>query len=226
MASVIRNGTPTAGAVLFVDEYSSFPEPLLNRLGRGVRVVRVDEETAARKEADALRGRPTVIWFWRHTHDTSPGGFVTGLQKELSQGRTVRRYDYLPYSQPERWILYLLRGPGQPGYFYRLSEMHCEVKAVTSSNRVELRGDEQRAQVTIAALADPEQHRTLAAGVLARRARGRPYPSAALEPDQGHPQDQHDRSRLPRPTGNRNRRLSGRSTARSRTTRSSPKRAG
>jgi hypothetical protein len=123
MAAVIRNGTPTTGAVLFVDEYSSFPDPLLNRLGREVRVISVTDENAAQKEADALRGKPTVIWFWRHTHDTSPDKIEARLEKELSQNRTVRQYDYLPYSQPERWILCILRGPGQPGYFYRLTEM-------------------------------------------------------------------------------------------------------
>ena len=80
-------------------------------------------ENAAQKEADALRGKPTVIWFWRHTHDTSPDKIEARLEKELSQNRTVRQYDYLPYSQPERWILCILRGPGQPGYFYRLTEM-------------------------------------------------------------------------------------------------------
>jgi hypothetical protein len=123
MAAVIRNDTSTAGAVLFVDGYSSFPDPLLNRLGREVRVVPIDEEGTAQKEADALRGKPAVVWFWRHTHDTSPDKIETRLENELSRNRTVRQYDYLPYSQPERWILCILRGPGQPVYFYRLTEM-------------------------------------------------------------------------------------------------------
>jgi hypothetical protein len=47
----------------------------------------------------------------------------TRLEKQLGQNRTIRQYDYLPYSQPERWMLRILRGPGQPGYFYRLAEM-------------------------------------------------------------------------------------------------------
>lgn len=122
MAAVIRNRSPTAGAVLFVGEYGSFSDPLLNRLPRGVQVVPIEDENAVQKEVDALRGRPTVIWFWRRTHD--PSGMETRLEKELSQGRMVRQYDYLPYSRPERWILRLVRGPCQPGYFYRLSEMY------------------------------------------------------------------------------------------------------
>jgi hypothetical protein len=63
MAAVIRNGSPPAGSVLFVDDYSSFPDPLLNRLGGEVHVVPVADEDAAQKEVDALRGKPTVIWF-------------------------------------------------------------------------------------------------------------------------------------------------------------------
>jgi hypothetical protein len=123
MAAVIRNGSPTAGAVLFLDEYNSFPDPLLYRLRREVLVIPVDEGNAAQKEVEALRGKPTVIWFWRHTHDISPAGIETRLEKELSQNRTVQQYDYLPYSQPERWVLSILRGPGQPSYSYRLTEM-------------------------------------------------------------------------------------------------------
>jgi len=115
MAAVIRTRSPTAGAVLFVGEYGSFSDPLLNRLPRGVQVVPVEDEKAVQKEVDTLRGKGTVIWFWRRTHD--PSGIETRLEKELSQDRMVRQYDYLPYSQPERWILRLVRGPGQPGYF-------------------------------------------------------------------------------------------------------------
>ena len=123
MATRIRSGSGTSGAVLFVDAYSSFPIPLVDRLGTEVRVFPVDEDIATQEEVDALRGKPAVIWFWRHTHDTSPAGITTRLEKELSQNRTVQQYDYLPYSEPERWILRLLRGPGQPEYFYRLTEM-------------------------------------------------------------------------------------------------------
>jgi hypothetical protein len=124
MAAQIRNGSETSSAVLFVDAYSSFPIPLVDQLGSEVRVFPVDADNTAQEEVDALRGKPAVIWFWRHTHDTSPAGISTRLEKELSQNRTVQQYDYLPYSEPERWILRLLRGPGQPGYFYRLTEMH------------------------------------------------------------------------------------------------------
>ena len=64
-----------------------------------------------------------VLWFWRRTHDTSPGQFVTRLEEELSRGRGLVKHEFLPYSQPERWVLRLVRGPGEPAYFYELSEM-------------------------------------------------------------------------------------------------------
>ena len=123
MAAVIVRDSPPRGAVLLVDVYNSDPEPLLNRLGKGVRVISLDNEQAAHRELESVRPKPGIIWFWRHTHDTSPDKFVSRLEAELAQDRTVKRYDYLPYSMPERWILRLLRGPGQPEYFYRLSEM-------------------------------------------------------------------------------------------------------
>jgi hypothetical protein len=122
MAAVITHNSPHSGAVLLVDGYSSVSDPLLNRLGKGVEVISLDNEQAAEVELEEVRHKP-LVWFWRRTHDTSPDKFVSRLEAELAQRRLVRQYNYLPYSMPERWILRLLRGPGQPEYFYRLSEM-------------------------------------------------------------------------------------------------------
>ena len=122
MASVIAHDSPASDTTLFVDGYSSVSEPLLNRLGKRVRVISLDDEQSAEREMQTVRLERSV-WFWRHTHDTSPDKFVSRMEVQLAQGRSVRQYDYLPYSLPERWILRLVRGPGQPAYFYRLSEM-------------------------------------------------------------------------------------------------------
>jgi hypothetical protein len=122
MAAVITRDSPPAGAVLVVDGYSSVARPLLYRLGKGV-VISLNDEQSAERELETVRREPGTVWFWRHTHDTSPDRFVSRLEAELAQGRLVRQYDYLPYSIPERWILWVLRGPNQPEYFYRLSEM-------------------------------------------------------------------------------------------------------
>jgi hypothetical protein len=37
-------------------------------------------------------------------------------------GREVWHREFVAYSLPERWARRLLRGPGQPEYYYRLSE--------------------------------------------------------------------------------------------------------
>lgn len=123
MAAVIRKRSPAEDAVVLVDEYSSVPDPLLEQLGPGVRVIALESEQSAHRQLKDVGRRPTVIWFWRHTHDTSPSRFVSKLERDLSHGRTVTRYAYLPYTAPERWILRILRRPGQPRYFYRLSEL-------------------------------------------------------------------------------------------------------
>jgi hypothetical protein len=127
MAAVITRDSARDSAasnpVLLVDGYNSVSEPLLNRVGKGVRVISLDNEQVAEEELELVRHKPGTIWLWRRTHDTSPDQFVSRLEAELAQGRLVKQYEYLPYSKPERWILRLLRGPGQPEYFYRLSEM-------------------------------------------------------------------------------------------------------
>ena len=63
-----------------------------------------------------------MIWLWRHTDDVYPAAFVTKLEQDLSVGREVRRHEFVAYSLPERWARRLVRGPGQPEYYYWLSE--------------------------------------------------------------------------------------------------------
>jgi hypothetical protein len=123
MADVIMRDSPATGAVLLVDGYSSVADPMLDRLGKGVQVIFLNDELSARQAMEMVRHKPGTIWFLRHTNDTSPDRLISRLEAELAQGRTVKQYDYLPYSMPERRILDWLRGPGQPEYFYRLSEM-------------------------------------------------------------------------------------------------------
>ena len=126
MADVIIHDSPAQGSVLLVDGYNSVPDPLLDLLGDEVRVIPLDDEQSADRQVEAVRHKPGIIWFWRHTNDTSPDKFVSRLEAELAQGRIVKEYDYLPYSIPELWILRFIRGPGQPEYFYRLSEMRLD----------------------------------------------------------------------------------------------------
>jgi len=122
MASAIRSGSAAQNAVVVVDTYSSVPEPLLDQVPPEVRVILLDGEDSAGAVREAAKSRG-VLWFWRHTHDTSPGEFVSRLEEELSRGRYLLKHEFLPYSPPERWALRILRGPDQSAYFYRLSEI-------------------------------------------------------------------------------------------------------
>jgi len=122
MAAIIRSGSPNQSAVVVLDAYSSIPDPLLNRIPSEAQVILLDGEHSAEAVRKAAK-KHSVIWFWRHTHDTSPGEFVSRLENELEQSRRTVRHEFLPYSQPERWALQILRGPGQPTHFYELSEM-------------------------------------------------------------------------------------------------------
>ena len=125
MADVIRDGSRGQNAIVAVDRHGAFSEPLLNRLGDSVRVIFLDDEASAREVLEAARSGPSgpsVIWLWRRTSDISPGAFVTKLEQDLSVGREVRHREFVAYSLPERWARRLLRGPGQPEYYYHLSE--------------------------------------------------------------------------------------------------------
>jgi hypothetical protein len=124
VADIIRNGSRGQNAIVAVDWRSL---SLVNRLGGDVRVIWLDDEASAREVLEAARSRtsgPSAIWLWRQTRDISPGRFITKLEHDLSadRDREVRHHDLVAYSLPERWARRLLRGPGQPEYYYRLSE--------------------------------------------------------------------------------------------------------
>jgi len=125
MADVIRDRSRGQNAIVAVDPFGAFEQPLLNRLGDSVPVIVLDDESSAREVLEAASNgasgaRPILLW--RRTSDVSPGAFVTKLEQDLSVGREVRYHEFVAYSLPERWARRLLRGPGQPEYYYRLSE--------------------------------------------------------------------------------------------------------
>jgi hypothetical protein len=125
IADVILDGSRGQNIIVAVDNYGAFSEPLVNRLGGGVLVISLDDEYSAREVLDAARSAPlgsSAIWLWRRTTDISPGTFVTKLERDLSADREVRQRQFVAYSLPERWARRLLRGPGQPEYYYRLTE--------------------------------------------------------------------------------------------------------
>jgi len=125
MADLIRERSRGQHALVALDPNGVFEQPLLNRLGDSVRVMLLNDEDSAREVLEAARNRPSgpsVILLWRRTTDISPGNFVTKLEQDLSAGGAVWQREFVAYSLPERLARRLLRGPGQPEYYYRLSE--------------------------------------------------------------------------------------------------------
>jgi Dolichyl-phosphate-mannose-protein mannosyltransferase len=125
MADTIRNRARGRNTIVAVDPWGSFVQPLLNGLGDSVRVTLLSDEASAREVLTAARSGslgPSAILLWRRTSDVSPVSFVTKLEQDLSVGHEVWRREFIAYSLPERWARRLLRGPGQPEYYYRLSE--------------------------------------------------------------------------------------------------------
>jgi hypothetical protein len=125
MAEVIRDGSRGQNAILAASPYGAFSQPLLNRLGGSVRVIILNDQTSAREVLDAARSeqsKPYAIWLWRQSRDVSPASFVTKLEQDLTVGREVQHHKFVAYSLPERWAHRLLRGPGQPEYYYLLTE--------------------------------------------------------------------------------------------------------
>src|SRR5262249_49952993 len=93
--------------------------------GDGMRVIFLDNQASVREVLEATRSGPSgpsAILLWRRTTDRSRTGFVNKLEQDLSVGHEARHRDFVAYSLAERWARRLLRGRGQPEYYYRLSE--------------------------------------------------------------------------------------------------------
>ena len=125
MADLIRERSRGQNALVAVDPYGVSSQLLMNCLGEDARVVYLVDETSAREVLEATRTGPSVpseVLLWRRTSDASPRKFVTKLEQDLSVGSEVWQQEFVAYSLPERWARRFLRGPGQPEYYYRLTE--------------------------------------------------------------------------------------------------------
>jgi hypothetical protein len=128
MADLIRERSHGQNTLVAVDPYGAFSQPLLNRLGDSVQVIILSDEDAAHEVLEVARSGPSglsTILVWRRTTDISPGSFISKLEQDLSVGHEVWHRDFVAYNLPERWARRLLRGPGQPEYYYRLSEFRA-----------------------------------------------------------------------------------------------------
>ena len=125
MTDLIRERARGQNALLAVDPNGVSLTTLSNYLGHGVRIIFLVEEATAHQVLEAARNGPSgpsEVLLWRRTTDISPGSFVTKLEQDLSVGSEIWQREFVAYSLPERWARRLLRGPGQPEYYYRLTE--------------------------------------------------------------------------------------------------------
>jgi len=120
IAAVINGQSPRAGAVVALDDTSTFLDPLVGRLSPRLEIVELEEPNSLAFALRSHQAQPTTIWILRHSHDTSEGQWVTKLEMDVAEGRNKHEYGFLPYSGLEYRILTALRGPGQPRYFYLL----------------------------------------------------------------------------------------------------------
>ena len=122
MARLIRDDLPPGSLLVVEDDDNAPPGQLLARLGTEPHVIRLYDEVSAASVREAARQRP-VIWMWRRTHDTSPGQLVSGMERELGQGRDVHRFGFMPYGPLERLAMRVLRGPAQPLNAFEISKI-------------------------------------------------------------------------------------------------------
>ena len=115
----ISRNSPPGGAVLLVDEYSTFSLPLAAHLAPNIPTISLENEESPAALA-IEKDPPPVIWMLRHGNYSPVNEWVSDLESRLRQARKTTERGYLPYSEPERWILAALRGPNQPRDFFTL----------------------------------------------------------------------------------------------------------
>ncbi len=124
IAHVISKGSAGAKAALIADSCNTDPAPLADLIPRQVAMVVVSpKSTATSLRRDIAVTGATVVWYFRNTHDTSPGGLNRLMEKELAAGRSVRQYLFVPYSQRDRFFMKALGWQERPAYFVQLLEI-------------------------------------------------------------------------------------------------------
>ena len=124
IAGVINAWPGGDRAVLVADTFNTDPFPLAARVREDVRLVLVTRNsTPDSVRRDLGTGGAAVIWYFRNTHDTSPGGLNSGLERELSRERLVEPHLFVPYSTRDRLLMRLLGWRDIPTHFVQLLEL-------------------------------------------------------------------------------------------------------
>jgi hypothetical protein len=124
IARVIRAGSASGNAVLVADACNTDPFPLFGLVPERVKRIMVSREsTLGSLRRELAASGAGVVWCFRNTHDTSPGGVNTLLEEELAEGRPVRRFLFVPYSWRDHMGTTLLGWREQPTHFVQLLEI-------------------------------------------------------------------------------------------------------
>jgi hypothetical protein len=124
VAAVIDQASTGKKAIVVADVCNTDPWPLSPWLSKEISIIPVARESTLadlrRQIDDAGAG---TIWYFRNTHDTSPGGLNLHLESQLAEGRRVRTYFFVPYLQRDRLLMKLLGWTEQPTHYVQLLEM-------------------------------------------------------------------------------------------------------
>ena len=124
VAGLINQRTGAEKSVVIADTWNSDPSPLAGQLRREIPLILVTREsTISSLRQQVAAADASLIWYFRNTHDTSPGGINKRMEDELAAGRQVRPRFYVPYSRRDQIMMRLLGWPQQPSHLIQLLEM-------------------------------------------------------------------------------------------------------
>ena len=109
IADAIREGSGGERVAVVADACNLDPWPLLSRVGDRASVTLVGKGSTLPALKERIEKEAAgIVWYFRSTHDTCPGGLNGQLQAELGRGRNVRKRLYVPYAARDRFLMKLL----------------------------------------------------------------------------------------------------------------------
>lgn len=131
MASVANQGASTSGTLFVVDYYNSDTLPFVDFLRTDVPLVLIDGPASAARVLAATGAGTSRIWYWRNTHDLSPGSLNENLEAELGRRYQTRPHLFVAYNGADRLLMRLLGWKTQPTHLYQLLEFTPYFATVT-----------------------------------------------------------------------------------------------
>ncbi|MFB3778954.1 MAG: hypothetical protein ACE141_15150 [Bryobacteraceae bacterium] len=126
IAEIVTAGSAGRPAALLADTWNTDPAPLIDAAPKDLKVILVSREsTEASVREQLASSRAQVVWYFRSTHDTSPGRVNRRLEQSLSEACLVRRHDFVPYSHRDRLMMEALGWQERPTHLVALLEAAC-----------------------------------------------------------------------------------------------------